>query len=673
MKDAVFAARPSPSASPPPSTQHRLTALLFAATVATSAALLFAVQPMLGKALLPPFGGGAAVWTAVMLFFQLGLLAGSALFHLTSTRLGPRGAAAVHLGLALLALPLLAPVPPPRATGMGPAIDVLATLAVAYGPAVLVLGANAAALQAWYARVAGDAPWWLYAVSNAGSLAGLAAYPLLLEPYLALSAQGRFWTLGFAACALGLLACAWPVLRHPAPPVARQAGGGAGWRQALPWVALAALPASLLLGATERVTVTIAPLPLLWVLPLAAYLLSWILAFWRPAAAARWGLAGVTLFLPAMLLEVVAPAFGSAFPSAGVLIHVGGLLAAGTLAHARLALARPEAAGLTRFYLCLSLGGALGGTVNALLAPMLFDRPLEYPLALAALCLLPAIGRDLVPKLIWGSAAALLALAPLLEGMGGSIRWGRDFYGAVQVQDQGDRLVLAHGRTLHGYQWQDPARALEPTGYYHREAGGGRLIAVMSARRDTPMQAVLVGLGAGAMACYGSDRLRLSYIEISPAVVDAARRWFTFLRDCGDPPVVIADGRVGLRDAAPGSIDLVVLDAYSGASVPVHMATAEGVALFLDRLAPGGAAAFHASNTHFDLPPLIAAAGREAGAQVLSLAAAPGGQPSVWVAVTRDAGLAAALAAEGWAHVAPAATPWRDDRWHLGAALRGWW
>ncbi|WP_203070657.1 spermidine synthase [Falsiroseomonas ponticola] len=666
MKDAVFTAPPSPVA-------HRATPALFAATVATSAALLFAVQPMLGKALLPPFGGGAAVWTAVMLFFQIGLLAGSALFHLTSTRLGARGAAAVHLALALLALPLLAPVPRPVATGMGPAIDVLATLALAYGPAVLVLGANAAALQAWYARVAGQAPWWLYAVSNAGSLAGLAAYPLLLEPALALSAQGRLWTLGFAACALGLLACAWPVLRQPSPPVARQAVAGMGLRQALPWVALAALPASLLLGATERVTVTIAPLPLLWVLPLAAYLLSWILAFWRPTAAARGGLLGVTLFLPAMLLEVVAPAFGSAFPWLGVLIHVGGLLAAGTLAHARLALMRPEPAGLTRFYLCLSLGGALGGTVNALVAPLLFDRPLEYPLALAALCLLPAIGRELGPRIIWGSAAALLAVAPLLEGMGGSIRWGRDFYGAVQVQDQGDRLVLAHGRTLHGYQWKDSSRALEPTGYYHREAGGGRLVATMLARREAPMQAVLVGLGAGAMACYGSDRLRLSYIEISPAVVEAARRWFTFLRDCGDPPVAIADGRVGLREATPGSIDLVVLDAYSGASVPVHMATAEGVALFLDRLAPGGAAGFHVSNTHFDLPPLIAAAAREAGAQALSLAAAPGGQPSVWVAVTRDAGLAAALAAEGWQTVTPAATPWRDDRWHLGAALRGWW
>lgn len=650
---------------------------LFAATVATSAALLFAVQPMLGKALLPPFGGGAAVWTAVMLFFQLGLLAGSALFHVTSTRLGARGAAAVHLGLALVALPLLAPVPVPRETGMSPAIDVLATLSLAYGPAVLVLGANAAALQAWYARVAGDAPWWLYAVSNAGSLAGLAAYPLLLEPNLALSMQGWLWTLGFAACAAGLLACAWPVLRQPSPPVSRQAAGEVSLRRVLAWVALAALPASLLLGATERVTVTIAPLPLLWVLPLAAYLATWILAFWRPDAAARWGLAGTTLFVPAMLLEVVAPAFGSAFPWAGVLIHVGGLLAAGTLAHARLALLRPEPAGLTRFYLCLSLGGALGGTVNALVAPLLFDRPLEYPLALAALCLLPALGRGVVPKLIWGSAAALLAVAPLLDSIGASpVRWGRDFYGAVQVREQGDRLVMAHGRTLHGFQWRDPARALEPTGYYDREAGGGRLLATMLARRDaaaTPMQAVFVGLGAGAMACYGSDRLRLSYIEISPAVVAAARRWFTFLRDCGNPPVVIADGRIGLQAYPSGSIDVVVLDAYSGASVPVHMATVEGVALFLDRLAPGGAAAFHVSNTHFDLPPLIAAAGREAGATTLSLAAAPGGNPSVWVAVTRDADLAAALLADGWSIPAPAATPWRDDRWHLGAALRGWW
>jgi hypothetical protein len=643
---------------------------LFATTVAVSAALLFAMQPMLGKALLPPFGGGAAVWTAVMLFFQLGLLAGSLLFHLTTTRLGPGPAAGIHVALAALGAALLPTLPIPRETGLGPTADVLATLALGYGPAVLALGANAAALQAWYARAVGAPPWWLYAVSNAGSLVGLAAYPLLLEPALALSGQGRLWSLGFLACVAGLALCAWMGGRGVRARMA--AAVATPWRQRLVWVALAALPSSLLLGVTEHVTVSIAPLPLLWVLPLAAYLLSWILAFWRPERVERIAMWAAILLVPFLMAEAIGPIVSARAPALGVLLHVGGLFAAGCLAHARLALRRPEAAALTGFYLHISLGGALGGFANAVLAPLLFDRVLEYGLALAALCLLPPMGRGRPAWLVWAPMAALVAVVPPLFAARTEATLGhaRDFYGAVKVRHDGDRIVMAHGRTLHGYQWTDPARRLEPTSYYHREAGAGRLLALLEEGRAAPMRALMVGLGAGTMACYGSERLRLAFVEISSAVIAMARRHFTFLSACGEPAVELGDGRLRLAARPPGSLDLIVMDAYSGASIPVHLATAEATALFLDRLAPGGAMAVHVSNPNFDLAPLVAAAAREAGASTWRLAAAPAGQASVWVAVTQDAGLARRLAADGWAEVAAADRPWRDDRWDLLTALR---
>ncbi|QYU68005.1 fused MFS/spermidine synthase [Leptolyngbya sp. 15MV] len=238
------------------------------------------------------------------------------------------------------------------------------------------------------------------------------------------------------------------------------------------------------------------------------------------------------------------------------------------------------------------------------------------------------------------------------------------------MRHDGDRIVLAHGRTLHGYQWTDPARRLEPASYYHREAGAGRLIATMQEARAAPLNAVMVGLGPGTMACYGSDQLRLAFVEISPAVIAMARSFFSFLADCGNPEVELGDGRLRLAARAPGSLDLIVMDAYSGASIPVHLATAEAVAAFLDRLGPGGAMAVHVSNPNFDLAPLFAAAAREAGATTLRFAAAPAGTASAWVALTRDGMLAARLEGGGWTAVAPAERPWRDDRWDLLTALR---
>ncbi|MBR0673465.1 polyamine aminopropyltransferase [Neoroseomonas soli] len=659
----------SETAGPAP---PRLAVVAFAATVAVSAALLFAVQPMLGKVLLPAYGGGAAVWTAVMLFFQIGLLAGSGLFHAVSTLFGGGAAAAVHLCLAVLGVLLVPVVPVARETGLGPTIDVLATLAAAYGPVVLVLGANAAALQAWYARAVGQAPWWLYAVSNAGSFFGLLAYPLLIESAFTLHEQGALWVRAFAVCAAGLAACAWMALRRPA----RRAEGGSGTPVLrLDWLILAALPSSLLLGVTEHITVVVAPLPMLWVLPLAAYLASWILAFAHPEGAARCGrLMVMALCLP-VLFEFQQPVISIELPALAVALHVAGLLGAGLMAHGMLAQRRPPAATLTGFYLNLSLGGAIGGLVNAVVAPLLLDRAIEYLFVFGALLLLVPVGRDRGAKVIWGLMAALVAFSPYLAPRrdGTLVAHARDFYGTVTVIDTAGQRQMAHGRTVHGFEWLDPARRLEPSSYYHRDAGAGRLITTMLELRPLsapPMNAVLVGLGPGTMACYASDRFRPTFVEISPAVVASAQRWFGFLSGCGSPPVEIGDGRLRLLARPPGSIDLIVIDAYSGVSIPVHMATAEATAQFLDRLAPGGAMTVHVSTPHFDLAPLVAAAAREAGARALMLERVVENVPSSWITVTRDEALSRRLADEGWAPIPPAARPWRDDRWDLLSAIR---
>lgn len=650
--------------------------LLFAGNTLLSAGLLFMIQPLVGKALLPAFGGGATVWTAVMLFFQAALLAGSLIFHLTTSRLGPRLASLVHVGLAMLGAAMLPRLPVFRETGAGAAFDVLATLALSYGPAMLAMGANSAALQAWYAAAIGRAPWWLYAISNAGSLAGLLAYPLLVEPTLALSDQGQYWAWGFTLSAAGIAVCAaiaWRAAPGPADRVQTEAPA-----EPLPWfawIALAALPSSLMLGATEYITIVIAPLPLLWVLPLAAYLLAWILAFWNPQRALR---LGMTLFVPAALLataDMTAPAFGHVHPALAVAVHLAALLGAATMAHARLALLRPAAARLTGFYLAISAGGVLGGFVNAILAPTLFPRALEYPVALGLCWLILAATLPAIRSLAWIAALAAAVLPNFVLVSPDVVAFHRDFYGSVQVLQTEAMRHIAHGRTTHGTQWRDPARAREPTFYYHREAGGGRLIAALEQRRAPgapPLEGYVVGLGAGTMACYQSPRLRLTFAEISPAVVTAARRWFTFLSACGEPRVEIGDGRLLLLRRPPASLDLLVIDAYSGGHVPVHLATVEAFAGFFGLLRPDGVIAMHVSNERLDVARFVAAAASAQDATVLRYAATPEGQaPSVWLAATRDEALVRDLRAQGWTSQPLAPRPWHDDRWDLLSALRG--
>ncbi len=630
---------------------------------------------MLGKALLAPFGGGAAVWTAVMLFFQIALLAGGVLFHAVSDRFGARVAGAALVACTALGAILMPTMPVARQTGLGPAIDVLATLAAGHGVAMLAMGANAAALQSWYARRAGLAPWWLYAVSNLGSLAGLLAYPLLIEPFSGLALQGSAWR-GLHAALLVALAAAAVAGLAGAPPAAERLARPIRAGRRARWIILAALPSSLLLGATQHITTAIAPLPLLWVLPLAAYLLSWTLAFRAPARAARIGVPIFILALPLAMAEMAVVAVAQTIPALAVAVHVVLVFAAGLLAHGRIAVLRPHRDAVSGFYPWLAFGGALGGLANALVAPALLDRVLEYPLALAGLCLVLAQPMAPARRLLWRTVAAMVAVLPFLTGVfsQATLAHARDFYGALRVVEQADRVALAHGNIQHGFAWRDPARVLEPGGYYARDAGGGRLIAALLADHPAgaaPLEGLIVGLGTGAMACLATPALRLGFVEISPAVLRLARDYFPFLAGCGTPAVEIGDGRMRVALRAPGSLDLLALDAYGGDAVPAHLATAEAFAVYRARLRPGGAILFHVSNHFLSLDALIGAAAAANGLRALRFAGhAADGSPSVWIAASENEALLARLAADGWQQAPRAARPWRDDRWDLLGALR---
>jgi len=650
-------------------------AAVFAATTLLSAALLFAAQPMLGKALLAPFGGGAAVWTAVMLFFQIALLAGGVLFHAAVRLLGARLAALALIGCTALGALLLPAMPSARETGWGPGIDVLATLAAGHGVAMLAMGANAAALQSWYARRAGAAPWWLYVVSNVGSLAGLLAYPILIEPFFGLALQGNAWRALHAALLAALVAAAFLGLSGTAPGASRTSHAIKPGRR-LRWIILAALPSSLLLGATQHITTAIAPLPLLWVLPLAAYLLSWTLAFRAPAWAARIGVPLFIVALPLALGEMGSPGIALSIPALAVALHVALVFAAGLLAHGRIAVLRPHPSAVSGFYPWLALGGALGGLANALLAPVLLDRPLEYSWALAALCL--SLAQPMLParRLLWCGIALIVAALPFLSGAfsQGTVATARDFYGALRVVEDADWVAMVHGNIQHGFAWRDPARALEPGGYYAREAGGGRLIAALTDGHvpgAPSLEGLVIGLGTGAMACLPSPALRLSFVEISPAVLRLARGYFPFLAGCGAPEVEIGDGRLRTALRPPASLDLLAIDAYGGDAVPAHLATAEAFALYRARLRPGGAILFHVSNQFLNLDPLIGAAAAANGLRALRYAGrAADGAHSVWIAASADPALQARLLASGWEEAPVAPSPWRDDRWGLLSALR---
>lgn len=693
---------------------------LFASTLFVSAALLFTVEPMFAKMLLPRLGGAPSVWNACMLFFQAALLAGYALAARLSglpVRLQAAAYAAL-LAAGWIALPVALR---PSALGAAPEWQALACLAAGVGLPFLALSASAPLLQSWYSRGEGNGerdPYFLYQASSLGSLAGLLLYPAAIEPGWGLARQSQLWSIGYSGFALLCGLCAWRAGAffsrgsRAAVAAAQIAADGRRWS----WLALSAAPSVMLLALTSYLSGFIAPVPLLWTLPLAVYLATFAVAFARrplvgSESASR---AAAILLAPAALMwaaDVVGPLW-LVLP-----LHLAALAAAALACHTRLAESRPQARELGRFYLWLAAGGALGGLLN-MTAPLVFNGFVEYPAALvAAAWLLPGESMrkaDALKPLLLGLVTAaiplavaysgsdlhglslkpLLALAALLSFLfkekparyalalacvlgtstfflrenGRPIAVVRSFFGQHRVlADRRGFHWLLHGGIVHGGQSLDPALSRRPLMYYHPAGPFGRAFSLLS-RRVGAAPVAVVGLGTGSLACYALPGQPWTFFEIDPAVETLAReeRLFTFARDC-PARVVLGDARLTLAGAPAGSFGWIVVDAFGGDAIPVHLLTAEALELYVEKLAPGGIVALHLSSRFLDLEPVVGALASKLGLAALHAHDEEKDDPSGkagsrWALLARRREDLAALAKDPLWRAPRAGDLWTDDR-----------
>ncbi|HJW71712.1 MAG TPA: fused MFS/spermidine synthase [Geothrix sp.] len=679
-----------------------------AATIFLSAFLLFQVQPMVGKLVLPWFGGSAGVWTTCLLFFQTLLLLGYLYSHLVVRHLSHRGQLRLHGGLllaALLTLPLrLHPFFQPTG-GTEPLGRLLGLLALTVGLPYLAVSTTGPLVQAWVAR-SGRVPYRLFALSNLASMVALFSYPILVEPFLRLRLQSWIWSLGFALFAALVITLARRMAQatpddKPETEPLEPPGSG---QKAL-WVAFAAVPSLLLMAITTHLSTNVAPIPFLWVLPLGLYLLSFILCF----DGTRWYRRGLFLSLVPILLTVMSLSlrpdfrhaeFKHAFLTAAVAwlgavrgqvaLFSAGLFVACMVAHGELARRRPHPHFLTGFYLRLSIGGGLGGLFVAWLAPRIFTTYLELPLGLAAAAAVACLSLawDTIPFRRWRSACAagmgVLSLGLGLHAFlldrdtdGAVVARGRNFYGTLSVFDEPERgwRVLAHGTISHGGQFLNPAKANLPSTYYSRDSGVGLAMASLNPQ---PRKVGVVGLGAGSLAVYGRPEDWIRFYEINPLVEPFARRYFTYLQEGrARTEVVLGDARLSLEAEPPQAYDLLAIDAFSSDSIPVHLLTREAFALYFRHLAPGGVLAVHVSNHYLDLRPVVRAAvdafGQSARVVDTDSDEEEGIYGSTWVLVTRDPtffGRPAFLDNED-VHALPGASLiWRDDFSNLFRVLK---
>lgn len=650
------------------SQKQRLTYALFLLTVFLSAFMLFQVQPLISKFILPWFGGGPAVWTTCMLFFQVVLFGGYLYAHLLVEKLSPRNQAIVHT-LVVLAACVMLPITPDvswkPALGSEPAGRIIALLAMTVGLPYFALSTTGPLLQGWFARtLPGTSPYRLYALSNVGSLLALVSYPFVFEPNLEVERQAQLWTMGFIAFAVLCAFCAWrgaaattivetvseaqPADESPAPQ----------GLTVLLWVALAAVPSALLLGVTNQVCTDIAVVPFLWVVPLALYLLSFILCFdsdrWysrRVFGVGLFVLAAAACYLmwdSAMYWNRVT----SIIAQAG--IYFGLLMCGCMVCHGELVALKPTPRYLTKFYLCVSAGGALGGLCVGMLAPMIFRTLFELPLAIVTCCvlLIVVMRRDTqssahASKL--GASAALggyvLTLSTLLWFQAervtqGAVATARNFYGVLRVHQTTSAYVLRHGQIRHGHQFTDPVRRKIPTTYFGEHSGGG--VAISQHRAGQPKRVGIVGLGAGTLAAYAQPDDYYRMYEINPAVVDMAKDFFTYLSECRtkDQHIVVGDGRIALEQEEPQNYDILALDAFSGDAIPAHLLTRECCELYLKHLKDDGILACHITNRHVDLRPVCNGIAKEFGLSVMCVLSPAqkdvGATDSIWVLFSRQ-------------------------------------
>jgi spermidine synthase len=647
------------------------------------------------RVVLPVFGGTSAVWTTALVFFQSTLLAGYGLSHVSLGRLGVRRHAVFQAVVVMVALVVLVlfSLDRPGLARPPDAVSAFLWLPLVFGAMVglpfIILSSASPTTQRWFAALPrGREPYRLFAASNLGSLIGLVAYPTLVEPNLDLGDQARWWTVGFGLFALLSIGAALVVRRLGSDPVAgssaidTDAGAAPAGRRQAWWVLLAAVPAALLVGVTTHLSTDIAAVPFLWIAPLTVYLATLILAYARSEPVGRTiGAAAV----PVVALVAGLAALGLVRPGIGPAIglDLAALAAVGLALHGRLAADRPAPAWLTGYSLRVALGGALGGIAAGILAPLLLPVAIEGWLVLILAVGLVVVAWGRRRSLLGAPAVAALGLAVVVALVGGGdvLRSVRTFYGVYRVVEPTPGLhVLYSGTTIHGRETFSGPYAGEALSYYHRAGPLGQVITSLQAERPA-LRIGAVGLGAGAIAAYGRAADSMWFAEIDPAVVAIARdrSSFTFLADSpASISVVVGDGRLELEGMAPGSFDLLVLDAFSSDAVPVHLLTVESFRSAMATVAPGGVIAVHISNRYLDLEPVVASAIESLGlvsilgtdlpaAELTGLADA-----SQWVIVARSyADVADLVTGDEWrtAH-AEGRRPWTDRYSDLLGALR---
>ncbi|ANU06724.1 spermidine synthase [Paraurantiacibacter namhicola] len=735
MTDAVTAGEAPNSAGSQPRRW------LFVLAILTGSFLLFLVQPMVARMALPKLGGAPNVWNSAMLVYQALLLGGYAYAHFIG-RLSLAKQGYVHLAvlaLAALTLPLHLAEIAPAAPGWE-ALWVPWLFLLSVGPVFFAVSAQAPLVQRWFAAhpQAGN-PYPLYAASNLGSFGGLIAYPLLAEPLLPLAQQGRLWAFGYLVL-LGLVAALVWARRGvaAAAPAVRATEEAApqertGWRRIMLWLALSAVPSGLMLSTTTYLTTDIMAMPLLWVIPLGLYLLSFSIAFAEGRGLARL----FVLAAPVVLLAGAAMAiYGSGRPGLSAAIaSVVLLFVVATALHARLYESRPEPAQLTRFYLVMSLGGALGGLFTALIAPVTFDWTWEHPILMVAAAALLPLGayrgfadRFVLPAFFvrwtlllaliaalfaglaflkigeemgrpgWAIAIALLGLfafalfvairrwsfvagtATVLAALGGIMQFqvsasgdrSRSYFGVYSVirQDDGTRQLM-HGTTTHGIQLagEDGQRSLAPSTYYGPTSGAGMALASVPELFGRDAHIGVLGLGVGTLACFRQPGQRWTLFEIDPAVVRYSRDGtFTYVEKCTpDADVRVGDARLEMAETPADSYDLLVLDAFSSDSIPLHLLTNEAMGHYRRALGERGILVVNITNRFLQLKPVLSALAKEQGMVALVRDDVPdweaGLYSSTWVVMTADPAVLAHLADKGeWEELpVPDRAAWTDD------------
>jgi hypothetical protein len=716
--------------------------VLFATTAFMASGLLFVVEPMYARLVLPRLGGSPSVWNVCVLFFQTMLLLGYLYAHLSTKWLGVKRQAGWHallLVLPLLFLPLGVSSEAPAA-GQNPLWWLLQQMALTVGVPFFVLATSGPLLQRWFGAIPHPSsrdPYFLYAASNVGSLLALLGYPFLIEPALGLLNQSQLWTAGYLLFGSSVSICIWAVRRSAPRETANPVEPGAAAsvpisiRQRLQWVVLSFAPSSLMLGVTAHISTDVAAVPLMWVLPLALYLLSFVVAFSRRGAArvTWWGTAAQPLVFACLVGIILNGNAWWVMP-----LHLVAFFVCALACHGRLADGRPPVAHLTAFYLWVSFGGMLGGVFNTLLAPQVFTTVLEYPLMLAFICALVPIrprARGSRPVLLiggylvlvlcpvvwlWGNpseaaarailAVALGVLVPLATAHGvGAFRGcslaalavivfgsplsgaiplftGRSFFGVLRVMEAADHThrILRHGSTMHGWQEIPADDRCEASSYYHPDGPVGDLIKSVGPRLH---DVAVVGLGTGAMACYAAPGQRWTFYEIDSLVERVARdsTLFTHLKNGrGDVKIVIGDGRIMLREARSVQYDMIVLDAFSSDAIPVHLLTREAIQLYMSKLKEDGILAVHISNRYLRLEPLVAALAKEerlnplvkSDGYVSGTARMQGRTAAQWMVLSRRPEAFARLADTGaWQQPESSLDhAWTDDYSNIFSALR---